>query len=273
MEYKLYHGDCLEVMKGIADNSVDLILSDLPYGVTSCEWDKPLPFSGLWMHYNRIAKPDAAIVLFSIQPFTTDLINSNRAMFRYDIVWEKTQAVGFFNAKKAPLRIHENILVFYRMQPTYNPIKWVKGVAQTGRIRRNSANKNVCGTLYGLVGHGEKAKSYEWTETGERYPTDVIKFSNWNGALFGNTDNATVHPTQKPVPLMEYLIRTYSNKGDVVLDSCMGAGTTGVACVHTGRDFVGIELDGKYFDAARERIERAKRDFESQPALFDDLEE
>lgn len=268
---KLLQGDCLELMRDIPDGSVDMVLCDLPYGTTQCRWDTVIPFEPLWEHYKRVIKENGAILLFSAQPFTTDLIQSNRKMFRYEIIWEKTQRLGFLNAKKMPMRAHENICVFYKKLPTYNPIKYrVEDVPQMGRTRngvngkyyeqyigrtrKNSDYKMTVGGCFGVV----KDDNYSWTETGERYPGDVIKFSNWNGALFGNTDKHIKHQTAKPVPLLEYLIKTYTNSGETVLDNCMGSGSTGVACVNTGRDFIGIELDPGYFRMAQKRIEDAK---------------
>lgn len=254
----LMQGDCLELMKQIPDGSVDMVLCDLPYGTTRCEWDRKIPFAPLWEQYKRVIKSNAAILLFGSQPFTTDLICSNRDWFRYEIIWEKTQPTGFYNAKKMPLRNHENIAVFYNKLPTYNPIKRIKGdIHSFGRKRSNSDYKLSPGKAYGRV-EAEKAANYEWEETGERYPTSIIKFSNWNGALFGNNSKATKHPTQKPVPLLEYLIKTYTNPGDVILDNCMGSGSTGVACVNTGREFIGIEKDAGYFEIAKKRIEEAQ---------------
>jgi len=240
---KLWKGDCLERMKDIPDKSIDMILCDLPYGTTYCEWDNIIALTTLWEEYNRIIKDSGAILLFSSQPFTTDLINSNRKMFRYEIIWEKTMKSGFLNANKMPLKAHENILVFYNKLPTYNPIK--SHIEEKERTRKQDANRMK---QYGNI------KPYSYTNNGERYPTDVIKFSNWNGALFGNNAKATKHPTQKPVPLLEYLIKTYTNEGETVLDNCMGSGSTGVACLNTNRDFIGIELDNKYFEIAKNRI-------------------
>ena len=245
---QLIHGDCLEKMKEIPDKSIDMILCDLPYGVTKVKWDTVIPFEPLWEQYERIIKPNGAIVLFSTQPFTTDLICSNRKMFRYEIVWEKTQKTGFYNANKMPLKGHENILVFYKSLPTYNPQKYAVKRKDVGRVRNKKADRCV---LYGHV------EAQDWVETGQRYPHDVIHFSNWNGALFGKTEKAAKHPTQKPVTVLEYLIKTYTNEGDTVLDNCMGSGSTGVACVNTGRDFIGIELDDNYFQIAEKRINDA----------------
>lgn len=171
-------------------------------------------------------------------------------MWRYDIVWEKTQPTGFLNAKKMPLRAHEVICVFYQKLPTYNPMMRKAERNDIGRVRRNSGAAQQYNEF--------RKDDWTWTETGERYPTDVVRFSNWNGALFGNTEKTIKHPTAKPVPLLEYLIRTYTNPGETVLDCCMGSGSTGVAAVNTGRDFIGIELDQQYFQIAQERIERAQ---------------
>ena len=242
----LYNGDCLEIMKDISDKSVDMILCDLPYGTTKCKWDKIIPFEPLWKQYRRIIKDNGAILLFSSQPFTTDLIVSNRKMFRYEIVWQKTLPMGFLNANKMPLKNHENILVFYKHLPTYNPIKTAVTRSDLGRKRKNGGKPQQYGEF--------RNAGWVYEEKGERYPTDVIKFSNWNGALFGKTVNATKHPTQKPVPILEYLIKTYTNENDTVLDNCMGSGSTGVACVNTNRDFIGIELDKDYFNIAKQRI-------------------
>jgi site-specific DNA-methyltransferase (adenine-specific) len=178
-------------------------------------------------------------------------------MFRYEIIWEKTQKTGFYNANRMPLKGHENILVFYKKLPTYNPIKRTispqeakERIVNIGRTRHKKADRCV---LYGHV------NAQDYTDTGERYPHDVIHFSNWNGALFGKTDKATKHPTQKPVALLEYLIKTYTNEGDVVLDNCMGSGSTCVACVNTNRHYIGYELSEEYFDIACKRLDDAEK--------------
>lgn len=247
---QLLHGDCLELMKDIPDKSIDMILCDLPYGLTHCDWDIPLDMETMWNQYKRIIKDHGAILLFSIQPFTSDLIQSNRKMFRYEIVWQKTQPSGFLNAKRMPLRNHEIICVFYKHLPTYNPQMRIIETKQLGRKKTNGTKAQQYNDY--MIG------TWEWTETGERFPTDVICFSNWNGALFGKTDKATKHPTQKPIPLLEYLIKTYTNEGDTVLDNCMGSGSTGVACVNLNRNFIGMELKQEYFDIANERINYAR---------------
>ena len=191
---------------------------------------------------------NGAILLFSAQPFTTDLIQSNRKMFRYEIIWKKTLPTGFLNARKMPMRYHENICVFYKHLPTYNPIMRKVDRNDIGRVRTNGGKAQQYNEF--------RKEDWAYTETGERYPSDVIEFSNWNGALFGNTENATKHPTQKPIELLEYLIHTYTNEGDTVLDNCMGSGSTGMACINTGRNFIGMELDENYFCIAKNRINK-----------------
>ena len=248
---ELLNGDCLEVMKSIPDKSVDMVLCDMPYGTTDCKWDVPLPLKQLWEQYDRITKKNAAILLFSAQPFTTDLICSNRKNFRYEIIWQKTQAQGFLNANKMPLRAHENILVFYKNLPTYNPIKTSVNRKDIGRAKKPNL---VRSQQYGT----DSMMSTIWVETGLRYPTDVIKFSNWNGSLFGKNVSHVKHPTAKPVDLLEYLIKSYSNPGDTILDNCMGSGSTCVACVNTNRHYIGFELDPQYYDIARKRLDEVE---------------
>ncbi len=245
----LKQGDCLELMKDIPDKSIDMILCDLPYGTTKCDWDKPIPFEPLWEQYKRIIKENGAILLFSAQPFTTDLINSQRKMFRYEIIWQKTVGLGFLNANKMPLKKHENICVFYKHLPAYNPQKYYRRTSNFGKRRVKKADR--------YAGYG-KVKAQDYIDDGSRYPTDVVEFSNWNGVVYGDNRKATKHSTQKPVPLLEYLIKTYTNEGDTVLDNCMGSGSTGVACVNTNRNFIGMELDDNYFSIANDRINNHK---------------
>jgi len=236
MDIKLLHGDCLEVMKDIPDKSIDMILCDLPYGTTACKWDTIIPFEPLWEQYERVIKDNGAIVLNGSQPFTSKLIISNENLFRYELIWEKTIATNPFLSKKQPMKKHENILIFYKKQPLYNPQYEIgkpytdKGNRQNKRSTQTTMDKKPI------------------NNNGYRYPSSVKKFSNGN--------NGAIHPAQKPVELCEYLIKTYTNEGETVLDNCMGSGTTGVACLNTGRNFVGIELDEKYFEIAKERIER-----------------
>lgn len=236
----LMHGDCLKLMKDIPDSSVDLILCDLPYGSTQCKWDTVIPFAALWDQYLRIAKRNAAIVLHAAQPFTSALVMSRPDLFRYEWIWEKGNATGFLNAKKQPMRAHESALVFYRKQPTYNP------QMTSGHERKTASSKTVNSECYG------KAISLTNYDSTERYPRSVQFFSS-------DKQSGNYHPTQKPVALMEYLIRTYTNEGDTVLDNCMGSGTTGVACVNTGRKFTGMEMDSTYFEIASKRIENASK--------------
>jgi DNA modification methylase len=235
---ELFHGDCLEIMPTIMSGTVDLILCDLPYGTTQCAWDSIIPFKPLWEQYCRLIKENGVIVLSSAQPFTSMLIASNLDMFRYEWIWEKGAATGFLNAKLQPLRAHENICVFYKKKPTFNP------QMTHGHERRTSKRKTVDSECY-----GKALKLTDYNST-SRYPRDVQFFSS-------DKQLGSFHPTQKPVALMEYLIRTYTNENDSVLDNCMGSGTTGVACVNTKRKFIGIEKEKQYFDVAAQRIEDA----------------
>lgn len=235
----MMHGDCLELMKSIPDGSVDMILCDLPYGTTACKWDVIIPFDKLWEQYNRIIKKNGAIVLTASQPFTTALISSNIKMFKYCWVWEKTLGANPMLAKKQPIRKHEDVCVFYTKQPTYNP------QFESGKPYKDRHRKSGLKALH-LDSPGEKKAI---NNLGTRYPSTVQKFNNGN--------NGNVHPTQKPVALLEYLIRTYTNEGETVLDNCAGSGSTGVACLNTGRKFIGIERDDKYFEIAKKRIQEA----------------
>ena len=229
---ELIQGDCLEKMKDIPDKSIDMILCDLPYGTTACKWDTIIPFEPLWEQYERVTKDNGAIVLTASQPFTTVLINSNIKRFRYSWTWEKEQGVNFLMAKKQPLKVHEDICVFSKKQTVYNP-QMTEGKPY---IR---SGKGYSGEVTGRV------KKVQTKNNGTRYPRSVIQFTRETG----------LHPTQKPVALFEYLIKTYTNEGDLVLDNCMGSGTTGVACKNLNRNFIGIELDPEYFKIAEKRIE------------------
>lgn len=236
-------------MERIDSGSIDMILTDLPYGITKCKWDSCIPLERLWEQYERVIKKNGAILLFSSQPFTTELIASNKKLFRYEIIWEKTMKSGFLNAKKMPLRGHENICVFYKHLPTFNPQMEKVNANGIGRTRFNSRGK--------LTEQYNEFRNPEWeyTESGFRYPSDVVKFSNWNGSLFGKkTDKSVKHPTQKPVDLLEYLIKTYSNAGDIVLDSCAGSGSTAIAAINTKRKFICFEKDEKIYKTCRERV-------------------
>ena len=232
----LLQGDCLELMSGIDDKSIDLILCDLPYGTTQCKWDSVIPFDKLWAQYNRIIKDNGAIVLFSRQPFTSQLINSNLKMYRYELIWQKEQATNFLHIKKQFGQATENIEVFYKHQPTYNP----QMVKSDKPVKSNGGNSSRTYNNQTFIGSDEVRY--------EKYPLNILNFKR---------DKTGFHPTQKPVALLEYLVKTYTNEGDVVLDNCMGSGSTGVACVNTNREFIGMELDENYFNIAKERIEVA----------------
>ena len=239
MTIQLMHGDCLELMKLIPDSSVDMVLCDLPYGTTQNRWDCPIELLKLWPEYWRICKPNAAIVLTAQTPFDKVLGCSQLGNLKYEWVWEKTHPTGHLNAKRAPMKAHENILVFYKKQPIYNPIK------TSGHKRKTATKRHDFTETYGKQSFGELTYDSE-----ERYPRSVLVFPS-------DKQTSKLHPTQKPVALMEYLIRTYTNEGMTILDNCMGSGTTGVACVNTGRNFIGIEMDEKYFHISKDRIEVA----------------
>lgn len=235
---ELIQGDCLKAMDKIADKSIDMILCDLPYGRTANKWDRRIPLPILWSQYNRIIKDNGAVVLFAQTPFDKVLGCSNLNMLRYEWIWEKPTVTGFLNANRMPMKAHENILVFYKKLPVYNPQK------TTGHTRKVSKAEHKKGSIKSTNYGDYKTASYDSTE---RYPRDVQVFST-------DRQKEALHPTQKPVALLEYLIKTYTNENEIVLDSCMGSGSTGVACKHTGRNFIGIELDKEYFSIAKERI-------------------
>lgn len=241
MSIRLYQGDCLELMKDVPDGSVDMILADLPFGTTENHWDSVIPFAPLWEQYHRVCKPNAAVLIFGQPPFSATLMMSNMKELRYEWIYEKTNATGFLNANKMPLKAHESVFVFYQKLPTYNP------QFTDGSPYRRSQGSMGSNNYQGFV--RRKNQQYD----GKRYPRDVIRVSNGWGVCKG------FHSTQKPVALLEYLIRTYTNEGETVLDNCMGSGSTGVACVNTGRNFIGIELDPGYFETARQRIEEAEK--------------
>lgn len=235
---QIHHGDCLEIMKDIPDKSVDMILCDLPYGTTSAKWDIIIPFQSLWDEYSRVIKDNGAIILTAAQPFTTLVINSNLKEFRYCWYWSKPYSTGFMNANKMPLRSVEDVLVFYKKLPTYNP----QGVVEVNKKQIRKRDKGT--TIYNDMG----LKDGEYTQKLTNYPTQILEFGR---------EGKTVHPTQKPTALFEYLIKTYTNEGDVVLDNCIGSGTTAVAAINTGRNFIGIEQDAGYVEIARNRINEA----------------
>ncbi len=235
----LRKGDCLELMVDIPDKSIDAIICDLPYGTTACKWDSIIPLEPLWKEYKRIIKDNGAIVLTSSQPFTTKLISSNYDMYRYNWVWHKTRPSNFPLAKKQPMKYHEDVCVFGVKCPNYYP-----QMIKADKVRKKGKNEGYRGFNKGL----EKPE-YLDKEYTDFYPSSIQTFSLHNGGL--------LHPTQKPLELFKYLIKTYTNEGEVVLDNTMGSGTTGVACVNTNRNFIGMELDDKYFEIAKERINEA----------------
>jgi DNA modification methylase len=238
---KLLKGDCLGVMKGIKDNSVDMILCDLPYGTTRNKWDSRIPLDLLWKQYNRIIKERGAIVLFAQTPFDKVLGASNLKMLKYEWIWEKDRASGHLNAKKMPMKAHENILVFYKKLPTYNPQK------TTGHKPSNTSGKRLKET----TNYGKFENLIKGGQT-DRYPRSVYKCN------VVNSQHGIVHPTQKPIDVLEMLIKTYTNENEIVLDNTMGSGSTGVACKNTNRDFIGIEMNDEYFKIAEQRINDTK---------------
>jgi len=236
---QLLNGDCLELMQSIPDKSVDMVMCDLPYGTTACKWDSVIPFEPLWAQYRRLVKEGGAIVLTASQPFTSALVMSGINAFKYDYVWFKSNATGHLNAKKMPMRQHESVLIFCFGKVPYNPQMWIK--EKPRKAQKTVRSKGS----YGAADEGV----FRTVPDEMGYPRSVLEF---NTAY--HEREAGLHPTQKPVALMEYLIKTYTNPGEVVLDNTMGSGTTGVACVNTGRSFIGIERDEGYFKIAEQRI-------------------
>lgn len=234
--HEIICGDCLEVMKWLPDKSVDMVLCDLPYGTTQNKWDSVIPFDRLWEQYRRTIKDSTAILLTCQGLFTANLIITGRDLYRYSLVWEKTKAGGFLNAKRMPLQAHEDILIFYKSLPTYNP------QMEIGKPYTKKAVTDGDGRNYGKFSRAGTVA----VNNGERYPRSVIKMANDN--------HGSLHPTQKPIALWEYLIRTYTNPGDTVLDNCCGSGTTGVACYNTGRNSIQIDISQEYCDIARKRL-------------------
>ena len=237
MKIELIQGDCLEKMKDIPDGSVDAIITDPPYGTTACKWDSVIPFEPMWEQLKRIIKPNGAIVLFGSQPFTSALVMSNPKMFKHEWVWNKNNSAGFATAKYRPFQICEHILIFGHGKINYFPQMETRGK------QRCKGGYSASDNYAGLVPSRSKSNMY--------YPKNLLNFGN-------AVNKGKLHPTQKPVALMEYLIRTYTNEGETVLDFTMGSGTTGVACVNTNRNFIGIEMDEKYFEIAKERIATAR---------------
>lgn len=247
MSYEIFNEDCLVGMSKLESGSVDCIICDPPFQSTDCAWDKRVPIEDMWEQFNRVTKHDAAIVLFAQLPFAVDLINANRKMFRYEWIWEKPKACGFLNANKMPLRAHENILIFYRALPTYNP-QFSTGKAYT-RVQHEEPRTRA--SVY-----QSRGASVTVNDGNHYYPRDVVKFTT---PTSNSKAEARIHPTQKPIALMEFLVKTYTNEYEIVLDATMGSGSTGVACVNTRRKFIGFETDKNFFDAAQKRLQAAER--------------
>lgn len=245
---RIYNEDCLEGMRRIPDGSVDMVLCDLPYGTTACKWDTIIPFEPLWEQYERIIKDNGAIVLTASQPFTSLLVTSNIKNFKYEWIYQKTAGSNFATIKYQPFKEHESVLVFGLNKTRYNPQMENRRGNETGKTRkaaRDVSTEGISGDVYGGIKKDRDTRSY-----GElRYPSSVQLFNNRQP-----TDRG-MHPTQKPVALFEYLVRTYTNEGETVLDNCIGSGTTAVACINTGRNFIGFELDENYWEIANKRIE------------------
>ena len=242
--YKLYNGDCLEVMDRLIEEGVkvDCILCDPPYGTTACKWDTIIPFTEMWDRLNKLIKPNGAIALFGNEPFSSSLRMSNIKNYKYDWIWNKGRGTDFLNAKRKPLSSYENICIFYTKLPTYNPQFWFSTPYDKGIAKLSNS---------GMQCYGETNDIVNKSEDGRRYPLNIININK----LSGHKNN--LHPTQKPVNLLEYLVKTYTNENEIVLDFTMGSGSTGVACANTNRKFIGIELDNNYFDIASKRIEEA----------------
>lgn len=236
---KLLQGDCLELMKDIPDKSIDMVLCDLPYGTTSCQWDIIIPFEKLWEQYHRVCKTNASIILFGQEPFSSYLRISNIKEYRYDWYWQKERLTNIAQVKKRAGKTVETISVFYKKQPTYNP----QMIKYNGKPRTNKVKNGTLGTLI----DAQTKKVIEYKDNGLRYPTQILKFQR-------DCLSCNLHPTQKPVALLEYLIKTYTNENETVLDNCMGSGSTGIACLNSNRNFIGIELDKSYYDVAVKRI-------------------
>ena len=241
--YQIYNEDCLTGMKKLADGSIDAIICDPPYGTTDSDFDVRLPMEEMWAEFNRVTKQNAAIVIFSQLPFAVDVINANRKMFRYEWVWEKSLACGFLNARKMPLRAHENILVFYRRLPTYNP-QW-----RTGKAYARPHAEEHGGGVY-----QHRKGGITVNDGNHYYPRDVVKFTSIQSL---SKTEPRYHPTQKPLALMEFLVKTYTNEWEIVLDSTMGSGSTGVAAIRCGRRFIGFEKEKNFFDVSQRRIQAA----------------
>jgi DNA modification methylase len=241
MESKIINGECIHEMSKIPNGTIDMILCDLPYGTTQCKWDTIIPFNDLWEQYVRIIKPNGAIVLTACQPFTSNLVMSKPNLFRYSLVWEKSKSTGYLNSKKMPMRSHEDILVFYKNLPTYNP-------QMTEGLPYDKGKANRPTDVY----REQKGEIHVKNDTGLRYPRSVQYFKT------AESEGKVYHPTQKPISLMEWLIKTYTNENDIVLDNCIGSGTTAIAAIRTNRRYIGIELDINFYNITNQRIEEER---------------
>lgn len=251
---ELLNGDCLELLQNIPDKSIDMILTDPPYGTTACKWDSVIPFAPMWEQLNRIIKDNGAIVLFGSEPFSSALRMSNIKHYKYDWIWSKGKESNFMLLKKQPKKDYETISVFYKKQPTYNP---QMSKAKTDRSGNKGNKERIKGSIQN---YSLKNLQAEYVDDGLRYPSLILNYSSQAKEV--NNKNR-LHPTQKPVALLEYLIKTYTLEGETVLDNCMGSGSTGVACINTNRNFIGIEKDDKYFDIAKKRIETAQKEVQN----------
>ena len=255
-------GECLELMKDIPDKTIDMILCDLPYGTTACKWDTVIPFEPLWEQYNRIIKDNGAIVLLGSQPFTSQLILSNIKMFREELIWLKNKSGSGLQAKQKHIKVHEEIIIFSKNgKYTYNPQKWLVDKKEFLTQRKTFNEVEVGNNIYSKMMKKQKA------DDGTRNPISIVScrvpFTPAKGKKYENEDvDLRVHPTQKPVDLLEYLIKTYTNEGDTILDNCMGSGTTGVAAINLNRNFIGMELEEKYFNIAAQRIKEVQNDLQ-----------
>lgn len=251
----LRQGDCLELMKDIPDKSIDMILCDLPYGTTACKWDVVIPFDKLWKHYNRIIKNNGVIALFGSEPFSSIMITSNLKMFREEVIWLKNKAGSGLQAKQKHIKIHEKVIIFSKNgKYTFNPQKWLVDKKEFLTQRRTFNEIEVGNNIY------SKMMKKQRPDDGTRNPISIVSvrvpFTPSKTKTYSADVDLRLHPTQKPVELLEYLIKTYSNEGDLILDNCMGSGSTGVACINTNRRFIGMEIDETYFNIAKERIEK-----------------
>jgi site-specific DNA-methyltransferase (adenine-specific) len=249
---RIYHGDCLELMNDVQDESIDMILCDMPYGTTQNKWDTVLSLPVLWNHYIRIIKENGAIVLTASQPFTSTLVNSNLKWFKYSLVWNKKIVTGFLNSKRQPLRQHEDILVFYKKQPTYNP-----------QMHTNKLKRDFEGSIIkpSTENYGKQKNFISTVKNNISYPRSIIEQTG----VVNNSKQKVKHPTQKPIALFEYLIKTYTNKDDTVLDNCVGSGTTAIACIKTNRNYLCMEKEEKYYELTLKRIEDEKKFIHQNP--------